>query len=142
MVPKWQLSRTLQLAVLVTLLFVLYRLAPRVATINAARHSLAVSMAALQNVETATQSTSNPKVISGGTKFAGLNTAIELQGVEFSYEGNPTVLKDLSFTIERGMTTAIVGASGTGKSTIMDLLLRYHDHLLPGRLPWRCDGLR
>ena len=117
----------LELAVLLTLLFVLFRLAPRVTNINNSRHALAVAMASLQNVDTAIQSTANPNVVSGETQFVGLETAIELQDLDFSYNGSSEVLKNINFTIEKGMTTAIVGASGAGKSTLMDLLLRYYD---------------
>jgi len=117
----------LELAILVTLLFVLYRLAPRIATINTARHDLAVAMAALQTVDRAIQSTAHPDVVSGDTKFTGLKNAIKLQNVDFSYDNNAKVLKGVDFSIEKGMTTAIVGASGAGKSTIMDLLLRFYD---------------
>lgn len=46
--------------------------------------------------------------------------------VSFSYEQD-TILKNLSFTIEKGKTVAIVGPSGGGKSTIADLIPRFYD---------------
>ncbi|WDR01181.1 ABC transporter transmembrane domain-containing protein [Devosia algicola] len=48
--------------------------------------------------------------------------------VDFSYEtGNDTVLRDLSFVVNTGQTVALVGASGSGKSTILSLLQRFYD---------------
>ena len=48
---------------------------------------------------------------------------IEFLHVSFSYEKNLTVLKDLTFTIERGEAVGLIGANGAGKSTVMKLLL-------------------
>lgn len=54
---------------------------------------------------------------------------IEYQHVHFSYrdDGSEEVLNDISFTLEKGKTVALVGASGSGKSTIVDLLPRFYD---------------
>lgn len=54
---------------------------------------------------------------------------IEYSHVHFSYreDGNEEVLSDISFTLEKGETVALVGASGSGKSTIVDLLPRFYD---------------
>ena len=52
---------------------------------------------------------------------------IRFQGVSFSYDGETPVLDDVSFTVGDGETIAVVGATGAGKSTIINLLLRYHD---------------
>ena len=53
---------------------------------------------------------------------------IEFKNVEFSYNpGEETILKDVSFEAMPGETLAIVGATGAGKSTIINLLLRYYD---------------
>jgi ATP-binding cassette subfamily B protein len=61
--------------------------------------------------------------ISGGRKPA--QAGIELDGLSFSYEpGAPPVLDNISFKIEPGSFTAIVGQTGTGKSTLFYLLLR------------------
>ena len=52
---------------------------------------------------------------------------IEFQGVNFSYETDRTILKDISLVVDAGTTTAIVGYTGSGKSTISRLLLRFYD---------------
>lgn len=55
-----------------------------------------------------------------------LSGHIEFKNVSFSYSGSE-VLHNLSFDIPQGKTTAIVGVSGSGKSTIIKLLLRFYE---------------
>ncbi|MDH6127509.1 ABC transporter ATP-binding protein/permease [Kitasatospora sp. GP82] len=50
-----------------------------------------------------------------------------LDQVTFAYPGRPPVLEDLSLTIAAGRTTGIVGATGSGKTTIAKLLMRFQD---------------
>lgn len=52
---------------------------------------------------------------------------VALKDVRFTYDGKRDVLSDLSLTFRPGKTTALVGPSGGGKSTIMSLLLRLYD---------------
>ncbi len=52
---------------------------------------------------------------------------IVFQDVDFSYEHNRQILKDVSFTIPAGHTVAVVGDSGAGKSTLSRLLFRFYD---------------
>lgn len=52
---------------------------------------------------------------------------IEFQHVWFAYEEEDYVLKDVSFTIEPGQKVAFVGATGAGKSSILNLIGRYYD---------------
>ena len=62
----------------------------------------------------------NPKTVKEFTD------KIEYRNVYFAYE-NEFVLKDISFTLQKGQTIALVGESGGGKSTIADLLPRFYD---------------
>lgn len=61
-----------------------------------------------------------------GAGEAPLDRDIEFRHVSFAYGGQP-VLKDISFTAKAGQTVAILGATGSGKSTMMNLLQRLYD---------------
>lgn len=52
---------------------------------------------------------------------------IEFKNVWFAYEDEEYILKDVSFTIEQGQKVAFVGATGAGKSSILNLIGRYYD---------------
>ncbi|QQR37760.1 ATP-binding cassette domain-containing protein [Devosia oryziradicis] len=52
---------------------------------------------------------------------------VAFEGVSFSYDGAEPVLSDLNFSVGRGETVALVGASGSGKSTTLSLLQRFYD---------------
>ena len=52
---------------------------------------------------------------------------IEFQNVWFAYKGEEWVLKDVSFTVEPGQSVALVGHTGSGKTTITNLLMRFYD---------------
>lgn len=56
------------------------------------------------------------------------NNAVELRHVGFSYKPGVPVLTDINLTIPRGSTVALVGGSGSGKSTIVDLICRFYDY--------------
>lgn len=53
--------------------------------------------------------------------------ALEFQNVWFSYKDEEWVLRDVSFTVHRGETVALVGPTGSGKSTIVSLMTRFYD---------------
>lgn len=68
-----------------------------------------------------------PSVTDGSQHNNGLNQAIEVRNLSFSYEKDKQVLKDCSLSIPKGKKIALVGASGSGKSTMLDLLIRFYD---------------
>lgn len=60
--------------------------------------------------------------------FAGDPATVEFRGAEFRYPGATTpVLQDMTFTVEPGTTTAIVGSTGSGKTTLIGLVPRLID---------------
>ena len=63
----------------------------------------------------------------GSTDLPAQLGQVALRGVRFSYDGRRDALKDLTLVFPAGRTTALVGPSGGGKSTIMSLLLRLYE---------------
>ena len=62
----------------------------------------------------------------GSHRPAVVRGAFELQHVEFTYSNGTHAIRDLSMTIEPGKTTALVGLSGAGKTTIVNLLDKFY----------------
>jgi ATP-binding cassette subfamily B protein len=59
-----------------------------------------------------------------------LASAVEFSGVSFNYtpfETSELILKDISFCVEKGQTVGIVGATGSGKTTLVNLIARFYD---------------
>lgn len=53
---------------------------------------------------------------------------VELQHVSFGYEKNKPIIKDMNIKADKGKLVAIVGPTGAGKTTIINLLMRYYDY--------------
>lgn len=66
-------------------------------------------------------------VPSGSKEFTGLKESVRFNHLSFTFPGGKQALRDLSFTAARGNMTAIVGPTGAGKTTIINLLLRFYD---------------
>ncbi|MBA5793212.1 ABC transporter ATP-binding protein [Flavobacterium sp. xlx-214] len=60
-------------------------------------------------------------------KITSFNDKISLKDITFSYDGERNVLKNFNLDIPKGKTVALVGQSGSGKSTIANLLMRFYD---------------
>ena len=68
-----------------------------------------------------------PSIIDGNRNFESLQKGILFNNAVFSYTQGFEVLKKINLNIESGKTTAIVGSTGSGKSTLIKLLLRLYD---------------
>lgn len=113
------------IAAILTCVILLYRVQLPFRELQNALLSLAEKEAPLRSVADLLLRTE-----AGGTQrparhFAGLKSRVEFRDVDFGYDRDePCALKKASFTIPAGRTTALVGASGAGKTTIVNLLLR------------------
>lgn len=120
-----------------TFAFALLRLLPPITNFGSLRMQI---MAALPNAEL-TYSALNKQfatIKDGEKELRSFTHSIQLDHVSFAHKGRSTTIKDVSMTLEKGKTTAIVGPSGAGKTTIVDLLLRLFD---PDKGEIRIDGV-
>ena len=69
----------------------------------------------------------SPTIDNGTEKLTSFNKKIEISNLNFEYVKNFPVLNDISIDINKGQTTAIVGSTGSGKSTLIKLVLRLYD---------------
>ena len=97
----------------------------------------AQSLAAAERVFEVLDADSEYARDNGTMLVTGLTDSIEFDRVSFAYEQAP-VLENVSFTARRGDVTAIVGPSGAGKTTLVDLIPRFYD---PTRGEIRLDGV-
>ncbi|MCE7737593.1 MAG: ABC transporter ATP-binding protein [Candidatus Heimdallarchaeota archaeon] len=69
------------------------------------------------------------KIISGNVSLPldQIQGKLELRNIDFSYKGREAVISNFDVTIEEGQTIAFVGPTGSGKSTLVKLLLRFYD---------------
>ena len=68
-------------------------------------------------------------IVEGETSLESVGGDIRFEGVEFTYPGREEVLKGIDLEVPAGKTIGLVGATGSGKTTLVRLLLRFHDPL-------------
>ena len=68
-----------------------------------------------------------PTVKNGNTSIHTFTSSIAVDNLHFSYDGNHEVLHNIHLNIDKGKTIALVGQSGSGKSTMSDLIVRLYD---------------
>lgn len=95
-------------------------------SISKASYSVKTGMAAAQRVFEVLEVENEITDAKNATEKTTFESKIELANINFRYE-NENVLKDFSLEIKKGETVALVGQSGSGKSTIANLLTRFYD---------------
>lgn len=117
----------LQSASLLTFLFVLMRSTPTLRQINGSRAKLVNFQGSLSNIKELLRTDDKVYLKNGRRQFLGLQQGVEFVSVNFGYDPQELVLNDITLTIPKGKTTALVGSSGAGKSTLADLIPRFYD---------------
>lgn len=65
--------------------------------------------------------------VPNGKKINGLQKAVKLENVHFGYDENKEILHGVNISVNKGQSVAVVGPTGSGKTTIMNLLNRFYD---------------
>jgi len=100
---------------------------PRLSKFGTYRMQLMASIPSVEVVHQILKDTSYNQIKNGDRKFTSLKSSIDIQNVTFAHKDRDILLKDVNMEIKKDRVTAVVGASGSGKSTIAHLLLRLHD---------------
>jgi ATP-binding cassette, subfamily B, bacterial MsbA len=106
--------------------FMMYTPVKKLSRVNA---NLQQAMAASERIFEVLDTHSEVRERPNAKTLQGLHHAIEFQNVAFAYDDRPgkPILRDVSFSVSSGEVVAIVGLSGAGKTTLVNLLPRFYD---------------
>ena len=105
---------------------ILYSIINPLKEFSKAGYNIPKGLASMERVDKILMAENDIKEPARPVRVSGFNDKIEFRKVSFRY-GDKWVLRDVDLTIEKGKTVALVGQSGGGKSTLVDLIPRYYD---------------
>ena len=108
-------------------LTILYSIINPLKDFSKASYNIPRGLASMERIDKILNSENTIVEKENATSTKGLKKSIELRNLNFSYDGEKSVLQDINLSIEKGKTVALVGQSGSGKSTLVDLIPRYYD---------------
>lgn len=110
-----------------TFAFSALKVLPRLSEIGNYNMQMMDAYADLERIHSFLNDTRYHTIMNGTVKFESLASDIVFQDVGFQYYEGQNLIEGLNLTIHRNKVTALVGHSGSGKSTVVSLLLRYYD---------------
>jgi ATP-binding cassette, subfamily B, bacterial MsbA len=109
-------------------LVILYRMQTRIKSLDHQRVALEGLAGSVEDVRSVLDSTGKPFLRSGDKRLTSLTPGIRFEDVSLSYDtATDHALKDVTLSICAGETTALVGSSGAGKSSVASLICRLYD---------------
>jgi len=123
------LAGQLSAGVLVVFLLYLGKLYKPIRDLSKMTDTIAKASVGYERIQEVLDIESRVRNLPGARSAPAFKGRIEFDGVSFGYRDEVPVLADVSFRIESGQVAAIVGPSGTGKSTIAGLITRFYDPL-------------
>jgi subfamily B ATP-binding cassette protein MsbA len=117
----------MKVSALLTFFFVLFRIIPMTQDLNGVVAFLSTQAGAVENIKNLLKTDDKIYFQNGTLKFSGFQRSIDLVSVDFDYSPNQRVLHNITLSIKQGEMTALIGSSGAGKTTLADLIPRFHD---------------
>ena len=117
----------LALADLLLILWYLGRFWAPLNTLSNFYNNLLTAMASMERIFEIMDTPSDIQDKPGAEPLPPIHGDVSFEHVSFSYDGEKTVLKDVSFDVRAGQTIALVGPTGAGKSTVVNLVSRFYD---------------
>ena len=105
---------------------ILYSIINPLKEFSKAGYNIPKGLASMERVDKIMKAENNIKEIAHPKHISSFEREIEFRHVSFKYE-QKWVLRDINLVIKKGQTVALVGQSGGGKSTLVDLIPRYYD---------------
>ena len=107
---------------------ILYSIINPIKDFSKASYAIPKGMASMERINRILDAENNVKEIAEPVRLDGFNDRISFEHVGFRYpDGSKMILDDICLDIPKGKTIAIVGASGAGKTTLVDLIPRFYD---------------
>lgn len=117
----------LPLVMLLVAIFVFMQIVPQFKVVNANLLAINELLPHLSKVVELLNREDKTYITAGNVEVDAIHEGIEFNGVYYYYAGtSQDVLKNISFKIPKNTTCALVGSSGGGKTTLVDLILRHH----------------
>ncbi len=110
-----------------TFAFAVFKLLPKLSATGTTLMNVANWIPNLESIQELLSDKTYSQIKSGTTKLTRFKNSIEFKDVSFTHIGRVSTLNNISSGIKKDNITAIAGSSGSGKSTIVDLLLRLYD---------------
>jgi ABC-type multidrug transport system fused ATPase/permease subunit len=127
-----------QFSALIAVVYLIQKIFQYIQQVQTSLHAINESVPYLQSVlESERQSEASAEEDSRGKPFK-FDKKLEFSGVGFSYDPKMEILADINFSIAKGETAGLIGPSGAGKTTIVDLILRL---FRPTRGEIKLDGV-
>ena len=118
---------TIDAATFIYYLIIFYSIINPAKDLSKAGYSIRKGQASLERIDKVLNAESNIREADNAQAIHGFDDAIRYEHVHFMYEDGRPVLEDINLTIRKGQVVALVGQSGSGKTTIADLLPRFYD---------------
>ncbi|GAG34567.1 unnamed protein product, partial [marine sediment metagenome] len=114
------------LSEMAVLLLALLQVALCVGNLTAQKNCLENFFPSYEQIKNLKSRAKQLKQESGSRQFNGFTRQLLIQGLSFAYPGQGLVLVDINVRIPKGKMVALVGGSGVGKSTFIDLIMGFH----------------